>query len=160
MQNLAWWAKLAFVLVNVAIASYFANPFAGIGEFFGWLISFGVSVLITGIVVSGLLLLVALLARAAAFVAAPALEKSEPDGPALQSKRNRQRITEQQLQALGCADAGRTLYPRVGSDDLGGDAYFDSRTLESLAKRGFLEGDVSSGYRITPVGRVCLRENL
>lgn len=71
MQKVAWWGKLVFVGVNIAIASYFANPFAGAGEFFGWLISLFVSVLVTGIVVAGALMLLALLLRGGCFLLGP-----------------------------------------------------------------------------------------
>lgn len=71
MEKMAWWGKLAFVAVNIAIASYFANPFAGVGELFGWLIALFVSVLITGIVVAGVLMLIALLLRGGCFLLSP-----------------------------------------------------------------------------------------
>lgn len=71
MEKAAWIAKLVFVLVNVAIASYFANPFASVAQFFGWVLTFGVSVLVTGILVSGVLIMVGLLLRAFGFLAQP-----------------------------------------------------------------------------------------
>lgn len=67
MQKFAWWAKLLFILLNAAIASYFANPFTSLVMCFAWLLSLGVSVLITGIVVSGLLMLTGMLLRVVVF---------------------------------------------------------------------------------------------